>query len=40
LLQIANIDTVLLTHGHADLVLGMDDLRLFCTYKVGVAIPV
>ncbi len=38
--QIENIDTVLLTHGHADHVLGMDDLRQFCTNKEGAAIPV
>jgi len=38
--EIVNVDTVLLTHGHADHVLGMDDLRQFCSNKRGAAIPV
>lgn len=37
---IDQIDTFILTHGHADHVLGMDDLRRFCDLKGGAAIPV
>ena len=37
---IEQIDTFILTHGHADHVLGMDDLRRFCDLKGGAAIPV
>jgi len=38
--DVREVDTFILTHGHADHVLGMDDLRQFCTNKGGVAIPV
>lgn len=37
---IREVDTVILTHGHADHVLGMDDLRQFCTNRGGASIPV
>ena len=38
--SIEQIDTFILTHGHADHVLGMDDLRRFCDLNGGVALPV
>jgi phosphoribosyl 1,2-cyclic phosphate phosphodiesterase len=38
--DVREVDTFILTHGHADHVLGMDDLRQFCTNKGGAAIPV
>lgn len=37
---IEQIDTFILTHGHADHVLGMDDLRRFCDLNGGVGLPV
>ncbi len=37
---ITQIDTFILTHPHADHILGMDDLRRFCDLKGGVALPV
>jgi phosphoribosyl 1,2-cyclic phosphate phosphodiesterase len=38
--RIPAVDTFILTHGHADHVLGMDDLRQYCTNNGGAAIPV
>lgn len=38
--QIRQIDTFILTHGHADHVLGMDDLRRFIDLRGGDALPV
>ena len=38
--QITKIDTFILTHPHADHILGMDDLRRFCDLKGGIALPV
>lgn len=38
--DIRQIDTFILTHGHADHVVGMDDLRRFCDLRGGDAIDV
>ena len=38
--NIRQIDYFILTHGHADHILGMDDLRRFCTIRGSIAIPV
>ena len=38
--EITQIDTFILTHSHADHILGMDDLRRFCDLKGGVALTV
>ena len=38
--QITQIDTFILTHPHADHILGMDDLRRFCDLNGGTALPV
>ncbi|MEM8868723.1 MAG: MBL fold metallo-hydrolase [Verrucomicrobiota bacterium] len=38
--EITAIDTFILTHPHADHILGMDDLRRFCDQRDGEALPV
>ena len=38
--KIPAIDLFILTHGHADHILGMDDLRRYCDLKGGSALPV
>lgn len=38
--QISHIDWVFLTHGHADHVAGMDDLRRFVDFRDGEGIPI
>ena len=38
--EIPMVDWFVLTHGHADHVLGMDDLRRYCDLKDGAALPV
>jgi phosphoribosyl 1,2-cyclic phosphate phosphodiesterase len=38
--EIPLVDLFILTHGHADHILGMDDLRRYCDLRDGVAIPV
>ena len=38
--SITKIDTFILTHGHADHVIGMDDLRRFIDLRGGDALPV
>lgn len=37
---ITQIDLFLLTHGHADHIAGMDDLRRYCELRGGTALPV
>lgn len=37
---IEQVDTFILTHGHADHILGMDDLRRFIDLRDGMALPV
>lgn len=37
---IRDVDTFILTHPHADHILGMDDLRRFCDLRGGLALPV
>jgi len=38
--DIRQLDLFVLTHGHADHVVGMDDLRRFCDLREGAALPV
>ncbi len=38
--ELTAVDLFILTHGHADHVLGMDDLRRFCDQRDGEGIPV
>jgi phosphoribosyl 1,2-cyclic phosphate phosphodiesterase len=38
--KIPAVDLFILTHGHADHILGMDDLRHYCDLRDGDAIPV
>ena len=38
--EIPGIDYFILTHGHADHILGMDDLRRYCDMRDGEALPV
>ncbi len=38
--RIPKIDFIILTHGHADHILGMDDMRVYCEKKGGEAITI
>jgi phosphoribosyl 1,2-cyclic phosphate phosphodiesterase len=38
--ELSSVDLFILTHGHADHILGMDDLRRFCDQRDGEGIPI
>lgn len=38
--SIPKVDLVVLTHGHSDHILGMDDMRRYCRFRDGAALPV
>lgn len=38
--SIPKVDLVVLTHGHSDHILGMDDMRRYCDMRKGQALPV
>ena len=38
--SIPKVDAVILTHGHSDHILGMDDMRRYCDLRKGEALPV
>ena len=38
--KIPRVDLFILTHGHSDHVVGMDDLRRYCDQRAGAALPV
>ncbi len=38
--NLSKVDAVILTHGHSDHLMGMDDMRRFCDRRSGEALPV
>lgn len=38
--RLPKVDLVILTHGHSDHIMGMDDLRRYCDQRSGEALPV
>ena len=38
--KLPKVDLVILTHGHSDHIMGMDDLRRYCDQRSGEALPV